>query len=425
MNDARPLRILHAPRDIAGQAGDIVAALRRLGHDAEHWSMGPDPFGRAADRVLDGAAGDAGAVWATINEAVARFDIVHFHFGQTLVPSSSELLPPYWDLPVYRALGLRVYFTFHGSEIRIGRIFNARNPWSHQFSGTSEPDDDRTEKRLHVMRTYADRMFVVSTNYLGYVPDAEYLPRVLDLARWPALAPTQRERPVILHAPTRRTTKGTDLILADLDALRAEGLDFELRLLEGVPHEEVRIRLADADILVDNLIAGSYGMVSVEAMACGRVAVANMSDAVRAAHPDVPVVHVDPTTLRDTLRRLILDRGERQRLAARGRPFVEAVHDADRIAERLVAAYTGPRQPPTRLTMPDWSSFAGVRRIEVLEARIDRMRADLKRSRRHEAELRERLGLRPANHVSTARRLAMRVVPARFRRHLRGFRTRH
>ena len=137
------------------------------------------------------------------------------------------------------------------------------------------------------MRTYADRLFVVSVNYLAYVPDAEYLPRVIDLAAWPELPVAQREHPVIVHAPTRRTTKGTDVILAALDALRAEGLGFELRLLEGVPHAEVRAAIADADLLVDNVVAGSYGIVSLEAMASGKVAVANLSERLRAA-PRMP-----------------------------------------------------------------------------------------------------------------------------------------
>lgn len=416
----QPLRILHAPRNIAGQASDVVAALRRMGHHAELWEETPEAFGRRGDRVLDEGDRDARAVWDTIGEAVDRFDIVHFHFGQTLVPRGFDGLPAFWDLPVYRALGLRVYFTFHGTDARIGRIHRAMNPWSHLFAASSEPDDDRVEKSLQVIRTYADRMFVVSVNYLGYVPDAEYLPRIIDLTGWPVLAPVQRDRPVLVHAPTRRGTKGSDLILGALESLRAEGVEFELRLLEGVSHDQVRAELADADVLIDNVIAGSYGIVSLEAMACGKVAVANLSENLRAAHPDAPVVHVDPDTFPDVMRRLILDPGWRGALAARGRPFVERVHDADRIAARLVEAYTAPRADVPRRTMPDWASLARVRRIEALETRVDRVETDLARSRRRESDLRRRLGLDPEGGPSGLRVLARRVLPASVRARLRG-----
>jgi hypothetical protein len=80
--------------------------------------------------------------------------------------------------------------------------------------------------------------------------------------------------------------------------------------------------MAAADILVDNVFAGAYGLVSMEAMACNRVAVANLSDDVRRANPDAPIVHVDPTTFRDRMRALIADVEERRRLAGLGRAYV-------------------------------------------------------------------------------------------------------
>lgn len=411
MPAARPLRILHAPRNTAGQAGDVVAALRRLGHEVELWDDEPNVFGLAADRWLGYDGRDPHRVWAAVIEAAERFDVIHFHAGRTLVPPGWSGLPPFWDLPVYRALGRRVYVTFHGSDVRIGRIHDQMNPWSSLVEVPPQ-DDERIEKSLQVMRTYADRLFVVSVNYLPYVPDAEYLPRVIDLASWPVQAPAQRERPVIVHAPSRRGTKGTDLILAVLDDLAREGVGFDLRLLEGVRHAEVQETLATADVLVDNVIAGSYGIVSLEAMALGKVAVSNMSLALRAAHPEAPVVHVEPPTLRDTLRRLIGDVDERRRLAALGRPYVTRVHDADHAAARLDAVYREPQLPVSATAMPDWMSFRGPRRIELLEARLAHAEVELGRSRLREAELRAQLGLPDGRGiVDGARQLARRVLP--------------
>jgi glycosyltransferase involved in cell wall biosynthesis len=408
-----PLRILHAPTNIAGQAGDVVAALRRLGHHAELWETKADRFGRPADRILDLDPDRPQATLDAIRDAADQFDVVHFHFGRTLVPARG-VLPPYWDLPVLRGLGKRIFFTFHGSDVRVSGLHRAQNPWIAHYAASQEPDDDRTTKAVQVMRTYADGLFVASANNLVYVPDALYLPRVIDLAAWPACPPRDHDRPVIVHAPTRRTTKGTDLVLAALDDLAAEGLDFEVRLLEGVPHEEVRRTLANADILVDNVIAGSYGIVSLEAMASGMVAVANLSDPIREAHPDAPVVDVDPTTVRDALRRLIGDRDERRRIASLGRPWVSRVHDAEVVAGRLVEAYRAPARPATGRSMPDWMSMSRARKIEQLEARVDHLESELIGSRRREAELRARLGMPQDGPLP--RRIARRVVPAGVRR---------
>ncbi len=418
----QPLRILHAPRNIAGQPGDTAAALRRMGHHVELWIETPDRFGRPADRVLGYDAYEPALVFRAIRDAIDGFDILHFHFARSLVPTLGSQLPPLWDLPLYRALGLRVYFTFHGSDIRLDRLHREVNPLGHLFQ-TKPAEDDRIEKSVQIIRTYADRMFVASINNLAYVPDAEYLPRVIDLSLWPEAPVAQRERPVVVHAPTRRATKGTDILLAALDELAAEGVEFDLRLLEGVQHDEVRRAMLEADILLDNVIAGSYGIVSLEAMASSRVAVANLSEALRAAHPDCPVVHVDPTTVRERIRALILDLPERTRLAALGRPFVTRVHDADGIARQLDQVYRGPRSEVPVSSMPDWASAERVRRIEQLDARIARLELDLARSHRRESELRIRLGLDPAipeHQSSGVRRVVRRVVPRGIRRRLRA-----
>ncbi len=300
----------------------------------------------------------------------------------------------------------------------MGRIHGEINPWSDLFVGPNQPDDDRIEKSLQVIRTYADGMFVTSVNYLAFVPDATYLPRVIDLGGLPPVAPRARAVPVLVHAPTKRGTKGTDLLLGILDQLRADGLEFELRLLEGVPHAAVLDALADADVLLDNVVAGSYGIVSLEAMASGAVAVSSMSDAVMAAHPDVPVVRINPETAGAVLRRLIPDVDERRRLGLAGRAFVERVHDADRVAEQLVEHYRAPRRPIRDQAMPDWMSMKPARQIETLEARIERLEVDLGRSRRNERQLRERLGMAPEETPSLARRIARRVAPSSVRRRL-------
>ena len=415
----QPLRILHAPRNIAGQGSDIVAALRRAGHEAELWEDVPDAFGRDADRALHLDLHDARATVDAIMEAARRFDVIHFHYGRTLVPWWG-ILPPYWDLPVLRGLSVKVFFTFHGTDARIERLHASVNPQSHRFVPPAPPEDDRTEKSHQVIRTYASGMFVVSMNYLAYVPDARYMPRVIDLAAWPALAPRARSRPVIVHAPTKRSTKGTELLLPALDRLRAEGLDFDLRLLEGVPNAEVRATLADADILVDNLVGGSYGIVTLEALASSAVAVSNYTDAVARAHPDLPVVRADPDTIADVLRPLIADPAARRTIAARGRPFVEAVHSADVVAARLVEAYRAPGTPLRPGVMPDWMSLQSTRTVETLEGRIADLQVELSRAKRREMDLRERLGLDPNPQPSRAHLLARRVLPLGLRRRLTG-----
>lgn len=427
------MRILHAARNIADQPGATVRALRRLGHEAELWEYDENPFHYRADRTihLDRERRDPTTFWQTFLEAIGRFDVFHFHFARTLFPAEWGGLPAFWDLPLYRILGKRVFFTFHGSDIRIRRIHEQVNPWSYYRYADIPADDDRTEKVIEVCRTYADGLFVVSVDYRHFVPEAEFLPRAIDLADWPAQPPEQRERPVVLHVPSRRGTKGTDLILAALDRLRASGVPFDLQLLEGVPHEEARRAIQVADIVVDNLLTGDYEVVSIEAMAASRVAVANVGPDVRATFPDAPVVSATPDDFEVVMRDLIFDLERRRRLAAAGRGYVERLHAADVVARRLVEAYERPPRvsDPTQRSFPDWLSLAPARRIERLERDLARMEAELMRARFREDRLRRRLGLPPAGPIDarvrpTAIERVKAAVPEPLKRPLRRLRAR-
>lgn len=398
------MRILHAARNIANQPADVVRALRALGHDAEVWEYGESAFGYAVDRTipLDPQARDPRVFWDTFREALDRFDVFHFHFARTLFADAWGGVPAFWDLPLYRALGKKVFFTFHGSDIRIRRVHEQVNPWSYYRFSDIEADDDRTEKVIELCRTYADRLFVVSPDYLHFVPEAEVLPRVIDLAAWPEQAPAQREVPVVLHVPSRRGTKGTDLILAGLERLKAAGVPFELRLLEGVPHAEAKRAIADADVVIDNVLTGDYEVVSLETMASNRVAVANVGPDALAAFPGAPVWSLDPDTFDERLARLLRDRALRLDLAARGRAHVARIHDAPVIARRLAEAYAVPSAPVADRPFPDWLSLDRARRIEAVHRRLARAEVELARTRLREEGLRRRLGLPSLGPVTAA-----------------------
>jgi hypothetical protein len=225
-------------------------------------------------------------------------------------------------------------------------------------------------------------MFVVSVDYLHFVPEATVLPRIIDLSDWPEQSPEQRDAPVLLHIPSRRETKGTSFVLKGIEELRSKGVPFEFRLLEGVPHEEAKRAIGAADVVIDNVITGDYELVSMEAMASGRVAVANVGPTVAARFPEAPVWSVDPDSFVERMGTLLADVGLRRSLAARGRPYLAQYHDVPVIVGQLLSHYAEPPGAVPIRAMPDWLSLEGARRIETLERRVAGLEQDLARSRR-------------------------------------------
>ena len=165
------------------------------------------------------------------------------------------------------------------------------------------------------------------------------IPPGIDLTAYTPVPPSDRARPLVVHAPSHRGKKGTEHVIA-----ACEGLPVELELVEGLHHDEARRRYEAADIVVDQLNAGWYGLFAIEAMALGKPVVTFLhEEAVRRSAEafgiEVPIVSATKETLRDVLARLAADPDERRRLGAAGRAYVERVHDIERIADRLLDLY--------------------------------------------------------------------------------------
>jgi glycosyltransferase involved in cell wall biosynthesis len=123
-----------------------------------------------------------------------------------------------------------------------------------------------------------------------------------------------------------------------------EGLDADLEIVEGLHHDEAFERYRSADIVVDQLNAGWYGLFAIECMALGKPVVTFLHDeAVRrtegAFGTKVPIVSATSDTLRERLRPLVADVAERRRLGALSRAYVELVHDQERVTDRLLDVY--------------------------------------------------------------------------------------
>ena len=88
-----------------------------------------------------------------------------------------------------------------------------------------------------------------------------------------------------------------------------------------------------------------YGVVAREAMAYGRpvvaTAVGGLADAVEDGVTGVLVAARDPHGLRDALRRLLADAGERRRLGAAGRRFAEERWGVHAATQALLRVYEG------------------------------------------------------------------------------------
>jgi hypothetical protein len=97
-------------------------------------------------------------------------------------------------------------------------------------------------------------------------------------------------------------------------------------------HELVK----SVDVVIDQILTGSYGVAAVEAMAANRLVIGNVSPRVRALVPEeVPIIDCVPEELEATMRAICADRERFQSIALTGRGFACHLHDGRQSASAL------------------------------------------------------------------------------------------
>jgi glycosyltransferase involved in cell wall biosynthesis len=345
----RPLRVLHVPDSVGGHAPGLARAERELGLDSISVVLRPSPFAYAADEVV-GPPGTSRAVYERrrlqlVLRALRDFDVVHFNFGRTLLPSWLHGL----DLPVLRRAGKTIFVTFQGDDVRQGAPARTRGGASLPTALPSlYPAEADAERRRRVARfeRWADGIFYLNPDLAHVLPArARFVPYAhVDPRIWLPRPRDSARRPVVVHAPSDPIVKGTDRIVDAVGALQAEGLDFEFRLVRGLPHDEARAIYEDADVAIDQLYAGWYGGVAVELMALGVPVLSFIrQDDLGVLPPemrdDLPVLDISPDSLPAVLRGVL----ERPPSAESFRRYAERWHDPRQIALTVSEAYEAAR----------------------------------------------------------------------------------
>ncbi|GAB5520009.1 MAG: hypothetical protein RhofKO_22600 [Rhodothermales bacterium] len=335
------MRILVGTFEICRHVYDLADGFRQAGHDADAVIAYKSPY--HPDLPYDVEYNPQGALQglaalqkdpirhflnpakplADFRQMLHDYDVFVFVFAHSLLPGNQ-------DFPMLKAFGKQIICIFEGSDVR---HYSAAEPVAEAFGYQIPPmyreaPYDQLAARWQNMRmaeVYADAIFSLPfQSELALRPYWHfYLPVNLDLYHHHIPG---REVPRLVHAPSRRGFKGTDQFFAVLDRLEAEGVKFDLQLLEKVTNAEVIAAIEDADVVLDELNAPHYGMLALEGMATGCAVVAGCDLGYVPYQEGSPVYAVRHDTLYGRLKALLTSRDLRIQHAKRGRPFVEAKH---------------------------------------------------------------------------------------------------
>ncbi|RXZ78913.1 glycosyltransferase family 1 protein [Paenibacillaceae bacterium] len=273
-----------------------------------------------------------------LSEAAHDYDIFHFHFGETFLKDRS-------DLEYLKSMGKKLIVQHRGSDVRMlstAQSFN--NPYVRVKKGRRR-EEEQIIRKLKQLSSYIDHAIVADHELLPYVKKhykhTHLLRQFVTLNKFQPLYPSaSNKRPLIIHAPTNAYLKGTEYILEGIQRLRKKGLEFDFKLIENLSHEEAIKTYRAADIIIDQLLQGSFGVLSLEGMALGKPVICYIRDEMIMHYPpELPIVNANKHTFYDELKRLVRSAQERRWIGVVSRQYVEQHYNSHVLSRQLMAIY--------------------------------------------------------------------------------------
>ena len=336
------MRILHGMSNVAGQGTFSVKGLKDIGLDAVLAIWRNNKFGYECDLALNIGRNKLLYPWYALKMfafgvyAMFHFDVFHFHFGYSLFPYNL-------DLPLLKKMKKKFVMEFHGSDVRY-QLYRER---SSGWKDWKMPDrSGRRIKQLKKIFYYTDTVILhdeeLRKHLVGYKGNIVYVPLRADISRFePSYPLATCNKPIIVHAPTNREVKGSDYIIQAVECLKKK-YDFEFILVENKTQNEAIEIYKKADIIIDQLRAGTYGVFAIESMALGKPVISYISEDMREHFPEeLPIINATVDDITDKLEYLLKNGELRNHLGLKGREYVENYHDYRVIAWLLYDIYLG------------------------------------------------------------------------------------
>ena len=235
-----------------------------------------------------------------------RYDIYHFISGETLL--TRKLRP--FEMYIYKLFRKKIIMQFVGADIRSFKYLEWKDK---NIVGYLNGEDlkDKTlkwqKKLISDSIKYANHILVSTPDLLEIIPNAIYYPVVIDAKKFVTelnenkLGEVNDKEITILHCPSNKQLKGTSYIHESLDRIIKTSkypiklvLPTQKKQADGTSYVMNRYELfklfQEADIIIDQLIIGWYGLQSIEGLLAGKEVICYVDEKLKSyIYPQCPI----------------------------------------------------------------------------------------------------------------------------------------
>ena len=180
-------------------------------------------------------------------------------------------------------------------------------------------------------------------DHLAMKDDLQYLFYPFDISELPERQLNQNDIIRIIHSPTNRKYKGTNLIISVIEKIKKEK-KIEFLLIENMNRCELLKIKSTCDICIDQVggtMGGTgYGKAGLETLGMGIPTITNMSREYENRLPENPFTVVNNADeLYQKLNELIDNNDLRFNLGKKGKAWVEKYHGFENVDKKLKELY--------------------------------------------------------------------------------------
>ncbi len=336
----------------AGTAGiyAFTRILRKRGLRIDFYGMNQIRYDMPVDFLLKFSSNWFFSFWQRVFyfvKILSRYDIWHFNFLEGFFFYPLNLL-------IIKMLGKKIVLTCRGADVRDGldflptnllsrsKFLNWPSYYQNQFRRKSWWQRFNQKLRIKIFNFFADQVVLTGPFLVSAVPRYD---QIISYARPIRRSFKQKssKKITILHIPSEPVVKGTEIIEKNFKNLQKKYKNINFKILRPMSHEKLLEEIAQADIVIDQLMVGWYGGQAVEAMARGKIVVAFLNPPYLQFVPygqDIPIWNTNPWTFGQDLENLIrLFPQIKAEWAEKSFKFAKKYHSAEKIADQYLAVY--------------------------------------------------------------------------------------
>lgn len=280
--------------------------------------------------------------------AVSRYNHLAFYFDCGPLGNGTIFLWRF-ESSLLRVAGVKTILMPYGADVH--SLKNMKNQKLADAYMLDYPNHWKMNNLIEARVSYWCRnadFIIAGCDWIDYLPKWNKLLLshfAIDIHRnQHKIVPNENNNFRILHAPNHRNIKGSSRIEEAVTNLRSQGLDLDLTLLSGVPHQQVIAEISKHDLVVDQLIVGWYAQFALEALVAGVPTICFLKDEyikfysnlLTKSKSGLPFINANLENIEAVIKECYLNRGRLQDLTTKGYAFVEEFHSFEEIGNMFL-----------------------------------------------------------------------------------------